>query len=134
MKTTLITVCIISLFAGAAASSFTDGMATGFIAGNIGRKFKTKTSKKSFIKYNNFTRDTSLQKFPPVSSPQCILEKIKIVPPPLTIGQRIFTTFIIFLILCSFMHLLFFGTEKERDWFIGYLIGNMIEEMFNDDG
>ena len=131
MKTTFITVCILTLFAGVAASSFSDGMTSGFIASNIGRKFKTK--KKSFIKYNNFTRDTSLQKFPPVSSPQCILEKIKIVPPPLTIGQRIVTTFIIFLILCSFMHLLFFGTEKERDWFIGYLIGNMIEEMFNDD-
>ena len=131
MKTTFIAVCIISLFAGAAASSFTDGMATGFIAGNIGRKFKTK--KKSFIKYNNFTRDTSLQKFPPVSSPQCILEKIKIVPPPLTIGQRIVTTFIIFLMLFTFMHLLFFAPEKDRDWFIGYLIGNMIEEMFNND-
>ncbi len=130
MKTTLITVCIISLFAGAAASSFTDGMATGFIAGNIGRKFKTK--KKSFIKYNNFTRDTSLQKFPPVSSPQCISEKTRI-NRPVTLGQKIFATLIMFLGLMSFMHMLLFAPQKDREWFIGYIIGNMIEEMFNDD-
>ena len=133
MKTTFITVCILTLFAGAAASSFSDGMTSGFIASNIGRKFKTKTPKKSVIKYNNFTRDTSLQKFPPVSSPQCIPEKTRIVRPPLTFGQKIFTTFIIFCMLFLWGHILLFAPQRDREWFIGYLIGNMLEEMFNDD-
>ena len=132
MKTTFITVCILTLFAGAAASSFSNGMSSGFIASNVMRKFKTKTPKKSFIKYNNFTRDTSLQKFPPVSSPQCIPEKTRIVK-PLTVGQRIFTTFIIFSMLFLWGHILLFAPQRDRDWFIGYLIGNIIEEMFNDD-
>ena len=132
MKTTFITVCILTLFAGAAASSFSDGMTTGFIARNIGRKFKTKTPKKSFIKYNNFTRDTSLQKFPPVSSPQCIPEKTRI-NRPVTLGQKIFATLIMFLGLMSFMHMLLFAPQKDREWFVGYIIGNMIEDMFNDD-
>jgi hypothetical protein len=132
MKTTFITVCILTLFAGATASSFSDGMSSGFIASNIGRKFKTKSPKKSFIKYNNFTRDTSLQKFPPVSSPQCIPEKKRIVE-PFTIGQRIFATLIMFSVLFLWGHILLFAPQRDREWFIGYLIGNIIEEMFNDD-
>ena len=132
MKTTFITVCILTLFAGATASSFSDGMASGFIVSNVGRKFKTKTPKKSFIKYNNFTRDTSLQKFPPVYSPQCIPEKTRIVR-QVTLVEKIFATLIMFLGLMSFMHMLLFAPQKDREWFIGYIIGNMIEEMFNDD-
>ena len=132
MKTTFITVCILTLFAGAAASSFSNGMSSGFIASNIGRKFKTKTPKKSVIKYNNFTRDTSLQEFPPVSSPQCIPEKTRIVK-PFTVGQRIFATLIMFSVLFLWGHILLFAPQRDREWFIGYIIGNMLEEMFNDD-
>ena len=135
MKTTLITICILTLFAGATASSFSDGMSSGFITSNVVRKigFKKKTPKKSVIKYNNFTRDTSLQKFPPVSSPQCIPEKTRIVRPPLTFGQRIFATFIMFIVLFFWTHMLFFAPEKDRQWFIGYIIGQMLEEMLNDN-
>ena len=133
MKTSFITVCILTLFAGAAASSFSDGMTSGFIASNIGRKFKTKTPKKSVIKYNNFTRDTSLQKFPPVSSPQCIPEKTRIVRPPLTFGQKIFTTLLLFFILSSFMHILLFAPDRDREWFMGYILGQMLEEILNDN-
>ena len=133
MKTTFITVCILTLFAGAAASSFSDGMTSGFIASNIGRKFKTKTPKKSVIKYNNFTRDTSLQEFPPVSSPQCIPEKTRIVRPPLTFGQKIFTTLLLFFILSSFMHILLFAPDRDREWFMGYILGQMLEEILNDN-
>ena len=132
MKTTLITVCIISLFAGAAASSFSDGITTGFIMNNVERKVFSKNKKEPVIKYNNFTRDTSLQKFPPVSSPQCIPEKTRIVRGPLTFGQRIFTTLIIFSVLFFNIHMLFFAPTETREWFIGYFIGRIIEGMFND--
>lgn len=132
MKTTFITVCILTLFAGATASSFSDGMASGFIVSNVGRKFKTKTPKKSFIKYNNFTRDTSLQKFPPVYSPQCIPEKTRIVK-PVTLGQRIFATLIIFSALFLWGHILLFAPQRDRDWFMGYLLGQILEGLLNDD-
>ena len=135
MKTTLITICIITLFAVATASSFSDGMTTGFITSNVVRKvgFKKKTLKKSVIKYNNFTRDTLLQKFPPVSSPQCIPEKIRIERPPLSFGQKIFTTLLLFFILSSFMHILLFAPDRDREWFMGYILGQMLEEILNDN-
>ena len=132
MKTTFITVCILTLFAGAAASSFSDGMASGFIVSNVGRKFKTKTPKKSFIKYNNFTRDTSLQKFPPVYSPQCIPEKTRIVR-QVTIVEKIFATLIMFLGFMAFIHLSLFAPQRDRDWFMGYLLGQILEGLLNDD-
>ena len=77
MKTTLIAVLAVSLIAIVSASSFTDGMTTGYIVSNVERNFPTE--KRQTIKYNNFTRDTELQKFPPVKHPQCFMEKIKIV-------------------------------------------------------
>ena len=136
MKIAIVTVCILTLFSGVTASSFSNGMTTGFITSNVIRKvgFKAKSKKLyNFTKYNNFTRDTSLQKFPIVSLTQCIPEKKRIISPPLTFGQRIFTTIIVFFILTSFMHLLLFAPDKDREWFIGYIMGKMIEEILNDD-
>jgi len=135
MKIAIVTVCILTLFSGVTASSFSNGMTSGFITSNVIRKvgFKKNRPKKSFIKYNNFTRDTSLQKFPIVSLAQCIPEKKRIISPPLTFGQRIFTTIIVFFILTSFMHLLLFAPDKDREWFIGYIMGKMIEEILNED-
>ena len=133
MKTTLITVCIITLFAGAAASSFSDGMTTGFVVSNVERRVFSKNKKESVIKYNNFTRDTSLQKFPPVTRPQCISEKKLIVHPPMTFVQKIATTLFLWIVGCIISHILFFAPQREREWFIGWFIGRMIEDILNDD-
>lgn len=133
MKTTLFALLTISLFAIASASSFTDGMTTGFITRNIERKFTTKRNKSPTIKYNNFTRDTSLQKFPPISSPQCIMEKIKIVRPPLTLGEKFAAIVLTAALMLIPIHIMCFADDKTRDWFIGYMIGRILEDMFNGD-
>ena len=63
MKTVFIPLCLFTILAAATASSFGDGMATGYIVNNAGRKMgwgkRTKT-----IKYNNITVDTGLREFP----------------------------------------------------------------------
>ena len=131
MKTTLFALFTVSLFAIASASSFTDGMTTGFISSNIERKFTTKRNKSPTIKYNNFTRDTSLQKFPPIASPQCIMEKIKIVRPPLTLGEKFAAIVLTAALMLIPIHIMCFADDKTRDWFIGYMIGRILEDMFN---
>jgi len=133
MKTTFTTICILTLFIGASADSFTNGMSTGYISSNIERRVSSKVKETPVIKYNNFTRDTGLEKFPPNLNPQCIPEKIKIINPPFTLGQRLATSLLLTLIICMFYHILFIGPAETREWFIGYCIGRMIEGMFNDD-
>jgi len=133
MKTTFITICILTLFATATASSFSDGMGTGFVVSNVGRRIGLKEKKKPVIKYNNFTRDTSLQKFPPISSPQCIPEKKLIIHPPLTFVQRCVSIFVLWCILMLIGHMLFFAPRRDREWFLGYFLGRMMEEMLNGD-
>ena len=124
---------LITLFIGASADSFTNGMSTGYISSNVERRFSSKVNKKPVIKYNNFTRDTGLEKFPPNLNPQCIPEKIKIVNPPLTLVQRLATALLFTIIICMFFHILFFAPAETREWFIGYVIGRMLEDAFNND-
>jgi hypothetical protein len=124
---------LITLFIDASADSFTNGMSTGYISSNIERRFSSKVNKTPVIKYNNFTRDTGLEKFPPNLNPQCIPEKIKIVNPPLTLVQRLATAILFTLIICMFYHILFIGPTETREWFIGYVIGRMLEDAFNND-
>ena len=124
---------LITLFIGASADSFTNGISTGYISSNVERRVFSKNKEEPVIKYNNFTRDTSLQKFPPVMRPQCIPEKIKIINPPLTLVQRLATALLLTLIICMFFHILFFAPAETREWFIGYVIGRMLEDAFNND-
>ena len=133
MKTTLFTILTVSLFAIVSASSFTDGIATGYMSKNVERKLSTKKKKVSTIKYYNFTRDTSLQKFPPVEYPECVVEKIKIVPKPLTLGEKFVAIIFIALVIMSIVNLMCFADDETREWFIGYMIGRILEGMINDD-
>lgn len=131
MKTTLIAVLAVSLIAIVSASSFTDGMTTGYIVSNVERNFPTE--KRQTIKYNNFTRDTELQKFPPVKHPQCFMEKIKIVKPPPTLVEMLIGIILIAALMMVPIHLLCFADDDTRGWFIGYMIGRILEGMFNGD-
>jgi hypothetical protein len=131
MKTTLITFCIINLFNMIVASSFTNGMTTGFVVSNVERIIESKNKEESVIKYNNFTRDTSLQKFPPVSSPQCISEKKRIHQS--MIFTEIVTTCVLLIIGFMSWPIIFFSPEEDCNWFIGYINGQIIEDIFADD-
>ena len=68
MKFVLILTCFMTLFI-VSEPSFT----------NIERNIVLEPVKQ--IDYYNFTRDTSLQKFPPIYAPQCITEKRHIIDP-----------------------------------------------------
>ena len=91
------------------------------------------TEKVDVIKFNNFTIDTSLQRFPYESNPQCIETQIKIINPPPTLVEMFIIIVLTAFVMLMPLHILCFADDKTRDWFIGYMIGRMLEEMFNND-
>ena len=132
MKATFVSICLFTVLAGAAASSFGDGMATGYIVNNAGRKMgwrkKTKT-----IKYNNITVDTALRKFPKTTMPQCIEKKVILTKPPPTLLQKLIGIIIMSSLMMMMTHMMCFADNETREWFLGYMIGQIIEGILNDD-
>ena len=132
MKTVFIPFCLFTILAAATASSFGDGMASGYIANNVGRKMgwnkRTKT-----IKYNNITVDTGLQEFPKTTAPQCIEKKVILVKPPPTVLQKLFGIVIMSMLMMMMTHMMCFADDETREWFLGYMIGQIIEGILNDD-
>ena len=131
MKTVFIPLCLFTILAAATASSFGDGMASGYIANNVGRKMgwnkRTKT-----IKYNNITVDTGLREFPKTTAPQCIEKKVIVVKPPPTLLEKLIGI-VIMSMLMMMTHTMCFADDETREWFIGYMIGQIIEGILNDD-
>ena len=75
MKTVFIPLCLFTILGATTASSFGDGMASGYIVNNVGRKMDWNKRTKT-IKYNNITVDTGLREFPKTTAPQCIEKKL----------------------------------------------------------
>tara|TARA_X000000368_G_scaffold389661_1_gene352259 strand:+ start:117 stop:509 length:393 start_codon:yes stop_codon:yes gene_type:complete len=129
MKFALIATCFVSLFV-VSESSFTDGMTYGFIVNNIERKIAPEPVKK--IDYYNFTRDTSLQKFPPIYAPQCITEKRRIIDPLSAIVEILLSIMIISASMCCII-MCAPDDEYVTEWFVGYSVGRAVENMLNDN-
>jgi len=131
MKTVFIPLCLFTVLAIATASSIGDGMATGYIVNNAGRKMgwgkRTKT-----IKYNNITVDTALREFPNTTIPQCIEKKVILVKPPTTLLQKLIRIVIMSMFMMMITHLMCFADNETREWFLGYMIGQIIEGILND--
>jgi len=127
MKLSITTFTLICLFSVADASPFTEGASAGFIGGIIGHSLPSKSNKISDIKYYN--RDTSLQKFPPVYNPQCIIEKNIIVSPPLTLSENIIISIIFMLVVYSMIHISCCSDEETRGWTRGYIFGRLMEML-----
>ena len=127
MKFALIATCFISLFV-VSESSFTKGVALGFITSNIERKTAPKPVDN--IEYYHFTSDTSLGKFPPIYAPQCITEK-KYINEPLPeiievlIGIILTSTFMCCVCMCAP------DDEDVHGFITGYMIGRLCEKMLN---
>ena len=132
MKATFVTICLFTVLAGAVASSFGDGMATGYIVNNAGRKMGWKKKTKT-IKYNNITVDTALREFPKTTTPQCIEQKVIMVRPPPTLLQKLIGVIIMSSIMVMMTHMMCFADNEAREWFLGYMIGQIIEGILNDD-
>ena len=132
MKTVFIPLCLFTILAAATASSFGDGMATGYIVNNAGRKVGWKKKTKT-IKYNNITVDTALREFPKTITPQCIEKKVIMVRPPPTLLQKLIGIIIMSSIMVMITHMTCFADNETREWFLGYMIGQIIEGILNDN-
>ena len=132
MKATFVTICLFTVLAAATASSFGDGMATGYIVNNAGRKMGWK-KKTITIKYNNITVDTALREFPKTITPQCIEKKVILVKPPPTLLQKLIGIVIMSMLMMMMTHMMCFADDETREWFLGYMIGQIIEGILNDD-
>jgi len=132
MKATFVTICLFTVLAAATASSFGDGMATGYIVNNAGRKMGWK-KKTITIKYNNITVDTALREFPKTITPQCIEKKVIMVRPPPTLLQKLIGIIIMSSIMVMMTHMMCFADNETREWFLGYMIGQIIEGILNDN-
>lgn len=129
MKLALIATCFISLFV-VSESSFTKGFTLGFVSGNIERKTAPKPVDN--IDYYYFTRDTSLQKFPPIYAPQCITEKKHIIEPlpdivEVLMGIILTSTFMCCVCMCAP------DDEDVHGFITGYVVGRAVESMLNDN-
>ena len=131
MKLSFTAFILICLFSVSTASDFTDGATMGFIIGSIERGFSSKSGKISVIEYYNFTRDTSLQKFPPVYNPQSITKKIIIVDTPPILKEKIIINIIFIFILSSIIYMLCFTDKYTRQWTRGYIFGRLTEMLFS---
>ena len=132
MKYIFVTICLFTVLASSTASSFGNGMAAGYIVNNAGRKMGWKKTTKT-IKYNNITVDTALREFPKTPTPQCIEKKVIMVRPQPTLLQKLIGIIIMSSIMVMTTHMMCFADNESREWFLGYMIGQIIEGILNDD-
>ena len=127
MKFTIFTLAIFTLFVGVNADSYQNGFITGMLVE------KAVPTKKEPIKYNTVVIDTSLFEFPQQKTPVCrpieVKEKrYKKIP----FVVKLISTFLMLLFLsvvcktCS-------NDPEFGEFMLGYFIGQMVEQMFNDD-
>ena len=132
----IITILFLALVIGAKANDFSNGLATGYIIKNIDNRLSSK-EKKYERPFNMMTVDTGLMIFPPNQTPKCM--EVKIIEPlrPLTILQSMVLAIIIWLLIMPIYKTCLYGTDADRDWLIGYIIGVLVERFMvslcNDD-
>ena len=127
MKLTIFTLAVLTLLIGVNADSYQNGFITGMLVE------KAVPTKKEPIKYNTVVIDTSLFEFPQQKTPVCrpieVKEKrYKKIP----FVVKLISTFLMLLFLsvvcktCS-------NDPEFGEFMLGYFIGQMVEQMFNDD-
>jgi len=131
MKLTLFTLAIFTLFVGTCTA---DSHQNGFIAGMLVEKaFPTK--KATPTKYNTVIIDTSLFDFPvqklPVCRPIEVREREWI--DELSFAQRCLFAIIATLIIMYPIHKCLHGTQEDREFMIGCIIGAMVERLLSGE-
>ena len=66
-------------------------------------------------------------------APQCIEKKVILVKPPPTVLQKLFGIVIMSMLMMMMTHMMCFADDETREWFLGYMIGQIIEGILNDD-
>jgi len=129
MKLTLFTIAILASFVGVCtAGSYQNGFITGMMVEKAMPSKKTKP-----IKYNTVIIDTSLFDFPQQKTPVCWPIEVKVIRyKKIPFIVKVVSTFLMFLLLsvvckaCS-------NDPEFGEFMLGYFIGQMVEQMFNDD-
>ena len=128
MKLTIFTLAVFTLLIGVNASSYQNGFITGMMVEKVMPK-----EKKEYIKYNAVIIDTSLFEFPQQKTPICRPIEVKEVRyKKIPFVVKLISTFLMLLVLsvvckaCS-------NDPEFGEFMLGYLVGQMVEQMFNDD-
>ncbi len=129
MKFTFFTLAIFVLFVGVSADSYQNGFITGML---VEKALPTK--KATPTKYNTVIIDTSLFDFPVQKLPVCRpIEVRERKYYELSFAQRCLFAIIATLIIMCPIHMCLHGTQKEREFMIGCIIGAMVERLLRGE-
>lgn len=122
--------CFTSLITIAAASSFSQGVAIGYISSDLRSRMESPSTSQKIPNY--FTRDTSFNTLHGKYHPQCINEIHLMVDPPLP-PPTLFEIIFILSIVCVPPCICCVGSDDDKDLLMGVFIGSCIHSIISDD-
>lgn len=127
MLRTLFTLLFVSsIFVSAKADAYSDGFITAVIIDSFSSDCDCEPKELSQPRYNLVTIDTALFDFPKNESPQCYDIQVKVKTSPLTFGQRIIATLLLFVMIMTCIYIISQCSDEEQDRFIGILVGHVV--------
>ena len=113
-------------------ADFGDGVLIGYAGSEIQDQIESRLSNRII---NDFcSAQGTLGVFPPPTN-QCSAQEYKVyepLPEP-TLFSKLFSLFIVSLVIFSVIHTCLFGTDEERETLIGIFVGSFIHAMLSDD-
>ena len=123
MKLTIIFTLTFTLLLSGVKAGYNRGFITGMLVSDFKANRKTKT-----IEYDKMTIDTSLFDFPIQKNPKCI--EIEIYT-SLTLRQKLFSSIITMIMIMVPVHMCIHGTDDDREFMIGLLMGHCYTKYRN---
>ena len=128
MKFTLITIAILTFIVSTNAGAYQNGLITGMM---VEKALPTK--KKEFDKYNTVIIDTALFDFPKQNTPVCRPIQVKQVKYIKLSFATILISFIMMMLLFGMIGKSCENDPEFADFMLGYVVGQMLENAFNND-
>tara|TARA_B000000441_G_C21685352_1_gene316114 strand:+ start:305 stop:691 length:387 start_codon:yes stop_codon:yes gene_type:complete len=127
MKFTLITIAILTFIVSTNAGAYQNGLITGMMVE------KVRPTKKEFDKYNTVIIDTALFDFPKQKTPVCRPIQVKQVKYMKLSFVTILMSFIMMMLLFGMIGKSCENDPEFADFMLGYIVGQMLENAFNND-
>ncbi len=127
MKFTLITIAILTFIVSTNAGAYQNGLITGMMVE------KVRPTKKEFDKYNTVIIDTALFDFPKQKTPVCRPIQVKQVKYIKLSFATILMSFIMVMLLFGMIGKSCENDPEFADFMLGYVVGQMLENVFNND-
>ena len=127
MKFTLITIAILTFIVSTNAGAYQNGLITGMMVE------KVRPTKKEFDKYNTVIIDTALFDFPKQNTPVCRPIQVKQVKYIKLSFATILISFIMMMLLFGVIGKSCENDPEFADFMLGYVVGQMLENAFNND-